>query len=143
EFALGNKTIAFTVGDAYRPADLAVLDGKGVRKITSVNEDVLAFRNLAKVEARAIRSPVDGAHIDAWLVKPPDFDAAKQYPLILEIHGGPHANYGPHFSSEIQLYAAAGYLVLYANPRGSTSYGEAFANLIDKDYPGKDYDDLM
>ena len=142
-FALGNKTIAFTAGDAYRPADVAVLDGKGIRKITAVNDDVLAFRDLATVEARAIASPVDHAHVDAWLVKPPGFDPAKQYPLILEIHGGPHANYGPHFAAEIQLYAAAGYLVVYANPRGSTSYGEAFANLIDKDYPGKDYDDLM
>jgi len=143
-FALGGKTLAFTAGDAYRPADVAVLEANGaVRRVTSVNEDVLAHEDLATVESRAIASPVDRAHIDAWLVKPPGFDAAKAYPLILEIHGGPHANYGPHFSAEMQLYAAAGYLVLYANPRGSTSYGEAFANLIDKSYPGNDYDDLM
>src|SRR3546814_6031252 len=63
--------------------------------------------------------------------------------LILEIHGGPFAAYGPHFSTDNQLYAAAGYAVLSANPRGSTSYGAAFANEIDKAYPGNDYFDLI
>jgi dipeptidyl aminopeptidase/acylaminoacyl peptidase len=77
------------------------------------------------------------------MVTPPDFDPSRKYPLILEIHGGPFAAYGPSFSTDDQLYAAAGYIVLYTNPRGSTSYGEEFANLIDKAYPGHDYDDLM
>jgi dipeptidyl aminopeptidase/acylaminoacyl peptidase len=76
-------------------------------------------------------------------VLPPKFDAAKKYPLILEIHGGPFLSYGPVFSTDDQLYAAAGYVVVYANPRGSTSYGEAFANLIHHDYSSHDYDDLM
>ena len=75
--------------------------------------------------------------IDAWLVTPPNFDRSKKYPLILEIHGGPFAAYGPLFSTDYQLYAAAGYVVLYTNPRGSTSYGEEFANLIHHKYPGK------
>ena len=74
---------------------------------------------------------------------PPDFDPQRKYPTILEIHGGPFAAYGPSFSTDDQLYAAAGYVVLYANPRGSTSYGEAFANQIHHAYPGHDYDDLM
>ena len=77
------------------------------------------------------------------MLKPPGFDAQKKYPLILEIHGGPFANYGDRFSSENQVYAAAGYVVVYANPRGSTSYGEEFGNLIDRNYPGQDYHDLM
>jgi len=64
-------------------------------------------------------------------------------PLILEIHGGPFANYGDRFTSEIQLFAAAGYGVLYLNPHGSTSYGEEFGNLIHHNYPGQDFDDLM
>ena len=85
----------------------------------------------------------DGREVQGWLVTPPDFDAKKKYPLILEIHGGPFANYGERFSTEMQLYAAAGYVVLYVNPRGSTSYGEEFANLIHLNYPGQDYDDLM
>lgn len=80
----------------------------------------------------------DQLPIDARLVTPPDFDAGKKYPLILEIHGGPFAAYGPTFSTDDQLYAAAGYVVLYVNPRGSTSYFEAFANQIDKTCPNHD-----
>jgi acylaminoacyl-peptidase len=74
---------------------------------------------------------------------PPGFEAGRRYPLILEIHGGPYAGYGPDFSPELQLYAAAGYAVLYVNPRGSTGYGQAFADLIQHRYPGEDFDDLM
>jgi acylaminoacyl-peptidase len=74
---------------------------------------------------------------------PPDFDPSKKYPMVLEIHGGPFADYGDRFSAELQLYSAAGYVVLYTNPRGSTSYGAEFANLIHHNYPGNDYDDLM
>jgi dipeptidyl aminopeptidase/acylaminoacyl peptidase len=73
----------------------------------------------------------------------PQFDAGKQYPLLLEIHGGPYENYGPRFAPETQLYASAGYVVLYVNPRGSTSYGQAFADRIQHNYPSQDYDDLM
>ena len=76
-------------------------------------------------------------------MKPPGFDPEKSYPMILEIRGGPHSAYGPNYSTEAQLYAAAGYVVFYTNPRGSTSYGEEFANTIDLAYPGYDYDDLM
>jgi len=91
----------------------------------------------------AVASSFDQHPIDAWMITPPDFDAAKKYPLILEIHGGPWSAYGPNFSTDDQLYAAAGYVVVYANPRGSTSYGQAFADFIDKNYPSHDYDDLM
>jgi len=90
-----------------------------------------------------VNSSFDQRPIDAWMILPPDFDPAKKYPLILEIHGGPQTAYGPNFSTDDQLYAAAGYIVLFTNPRGSTSYGEEFTNLIDKDYPGHDYDDLI
>ena len=81
--------------------------------------------------------------MQGWVVTPPDFDPSKKYPLLLEIHGGPFAGYGGAFSAEIQLYAAAGNIVLYSNPRGSTGYGEEFGNLIHHDYPNHDYDDLM
>jgi dipeptidyl aminopeptidase/acylaminoacyl peptidase len=85
----------------------------------------------------------DGARIQAWLVTPPDFDPAKKYPLILEIHGGPHAAYGFSFFHEFQAFAAAGFVVLFTNPRGSTSYGSEFANVIQYKYPGDDFHDLM
>jgi acylaminoacyl-peptidase len=143
-FDVGGGTLAFTTTTPQRPADLATLRGNGATaRRTAVNEDLLGQRALATVESRWVTSPADGARIHAWVVKPPDFDPGRRYPLILEIHGGPHTNYGPRFAAEMQLFAAAGYVVLYTNPRGSTSYGEDFANLIDKDYPGRDYDDLM
>jgi dipeptidyl aminopeptidase/acylaminoacyl peptidase len=95
------------------------------------------------VQPLKVTSAFDQRPIDAWLVLPPNFDRNKKYPLILEIHGGPFAAYAPLFSTDYQLYAAAGYVVLYTNPRGSTSYGYEFANLIHHKYPGNDYDDLM
>ena len=85
----------------------------------------------------------DGKHIQAWLQKPPNFDPHKKYPLILNIHGGPHVAYGHIFDHEFQWMAAKGYVVLYPNPRGSTSYGQEFGNVIQYHYPGDDYKDLM
>lgn len=95
-------------------------------------------RTLGAVEELSFNSSVDQRKIQGWIVKPPGFDSAKKYPLLLEIHGGPFASYGPSFAAEIQLYAAAGYVVLYLNPRGSTGYGEEFADLIHHDYPDND-----
>jgi len=140
----GRDRIAFTQVSAYHPADLAVVDGRGgkARKLTALNEDLFAYRELGQVEEIWFASNFDQRPIHGWIVKPPDFDAAKKYPLILEIHGGPFANYGSRFAAEIQLYASAGYVVLYTNPRGSTSYGQEFGNLIHHAYPGHDYDDL-
>ena len=89
------------------------------------------------------KSSHDQREIQGWIVKPPHFDPDKQYPLLVENHGGPISNYGERFSPEIQLYAAAGYVVFYPNPRGSTGYGEEFANLLYHNYPGEDYDDIM
>jgi len=85
----------------------------------------------------------DGKKIQAWIQKPPDFDPNKKYPLILNIHGGPHTAYGYVFDHEFQWMAAKGYVVLYPNPRGSTSYGQEFGNIIQYRYPGDDYKDLM
>ncbi|HEY6484081.1 MAG TPA: S9 family peptidase [Steroidobacteraceae bacterium] len=138
-----NGVVAFTLGGTDHPADLAVAQGGHLRRLTNLNDALFAVRTLAAVQPLAVSSSVDGRPIDAWLVTPPDFAASRKYPLILEIHGGPYASYGAVFSTDDQLYAAAGYVVLYANPRGSTSYGEEFANFIQHDYPSHDYDDLM
>ncbi|HPF27329.1 MAG: S9 family peptidase [Steroidobacteraceae bacterium] len=137
--------VAFVSNSALSPGNVAVSDARGrsVRTLTALNADLLAHRTLGAVERITWRSSADQREIEGWIVTPPDFDANKKYPLILEIHGGPFTAYGPNFSVEIQRYAAAGYVVLYANPRGSTSYGEDFANLIHHAYPGNDYDDLM
>lgn len=136
--------VAYTSTTAYRPSDVAIVGDRGEpTKLTSLNEDVLAHRSLGEVEEISWQSSVGDYEIQGWLVKPPGFDPSKKYPLILEIHGGPFAAYGPTFATELQLFAAAGYVVLYCNPRGSTSYGYDFANEIHHNYPSKDYDDLM
>ena len=126
------------------PGEVAVgTRGGAVRRITALNEDLLGGRTLGEVEEIWWDSSFDGHPIQGWIVKPPDFDPGRRYPLILEIHGGPISNYGDRFSAEMQLLAAAGYVVLYANPRGSTSYGEEFGDLLYHNYPGEDYDDLI
>ena len=138
-----NGIVAFTSGAPDHPPDLSIARGSRATRLTRLNDDLFAVRRLGKVEPLAVSSSFDKRSIGAWLVTPPNFDPGRKYPLILEIHGGPYASYGPVFSSDDQLYAAAGYMVLYANPRGSTSYGEEFANFILHDYPSHDYDDLM
>ena len=126
------------------PSDLAVgtLNKAGSRQITFVNKDLFGHKTLGKVEEIWYESSHDGRKIHGWIIKPPDFDPDKKYPLIIEIHGGPFANYGARFDFEKQIMASKGYVVLYANPRGSTSYGEEFGNLIHHAYPGDDFYDL-
>ncbi len=146
EYAVGGGDVyAFTLGTTQSPAELGAgrAGDKGTAQLTHLNDNLLGHRELAKVEELWVKSSADGRDIQAWLALPPGFDPAKKYPLILEIHGGPFTNYGSRFSAEVQLYAAAGYVVLYVNPRGSTSYGTDFSNLIHHAYPGEDYDDLM
>jgi dipeptidyl aminopeptidase/acylaminoacyl peptidase len=138
-----NGRVAFPHNTPSRPADVATASGASLRVLTTLNDDLLGARTLGTVREIIWKSSKDQREIQGWVVTPPDFDPAKKYPLILEIHGGPFTAYGPNYTTEIQLFAAAGYIVLYANPRGSTSYGEAFGNLIHHAYPGDDYDDLM
>jgi dipeptidyl aminopeptidase/acylaminoacyl peptidase len=136
---------AFTITDTDHPSDLAVGGPRTTqsRRITHLNDDLFAFRTPGAVEEFWVESSFDGRPVQGWILTPPGFDPQKRYPLMLEIHGGPFANYGRRFSMECQLFAAAGYVVVYTNPRGSTSYGEEFGNLIHHAYPGHDYDDLM
>lgn len=144
-FSVSDKgKIAYTISRPHRPADVAVTEeGKKTQILTSLNEDLLAYRKLGRVEEIWYKSSVDNREIQGWLVYPPDFNEDKKYPLLVENHGGPILNYGPHFSAEMQLYASQGYVVFYPNPRGSTSYGEEFGNLLYNNYPGEDYNDVM
>jgi dipeptidyl aminopeptidase/acylaminoacyl peptidase len=127
------------------PGDLELFNGRNWgagQKLTHLNDELLRRITLSKVEEVLFDSS-GGAHIQGWLVKPPDFDAKRHYPLILEIHGGPYYMYDAAFNPQFQNFAANGYILLYINPRGSTGYGNAFTNAIAKHYPGPDYDDLM
>jgi dipeptidyl aminopeptidase/acylaminoacyl peptidase len=140
------KNGAFTVTydtptDAGDIAAGSISDPK-TRVLTFMNQQLFLQKKLGAVEEFWFESSVDNRKVEGWIVKPPDFDPAKKYPLILEIHGGPFANYGDRFDTNKQIWAAKEYVVLYINPRGSTSYGEEFANLIHHAYPGDDFYDL-
>jgi dipeptidyl aminopeptidase/acylaminoacyl peptidase len=138
------------IGDIAR-IDLALAEDANARQpgavaapalITHVNDDL--FKEIKQSEPEEIwYKTFDGKNIQGWILKPPDFDASKKYPLILEIHGGPHSAYGNTYTHEFQWMAAKGYVVLFVNPRGSTSYGQDFGNIIQFHYPGDDYKDLM
>jgi acylaminoacyl-peptidase len=138
-----NNRYAYTLGNVNNPSDLGVGYNTSSKRLTALNKDLFDHKELGNVEEVWFKSSFDERQIQGWLVKPPNFDPSKKYPLILEIHGGPFSNYGFRFSAEIQLFASKGYVVLYTNPRGSTSYGKEFANLIHHNYPNQDYDDLM
>ena len=139
-----NARFAYTQARPSAPAALASgTSARDIATLTALSENLLGERSLGSVEEIGFDSSVDGRRIQGWIVRPPNFTAGKKYPLLLEIHGGPFASYGASFAAEIQLYAAAGYVVLYLNPRGSTGYGEQFADLIHHDYPDRDFDDLM
>jgi dipeptidyl aminopeptidase/acylaminoacyl peptidase len=138
--------IIYIVSTPTRVNDLFVLDRTSEnavpRQLTDINKELFSKLNLTEPEEIHYKT-FDGKTIEAWLQKPPDFNSAKKYPLILNIHGGPHAAYGYIFEHEFQWMAAKGYVVLYPNPRGSTTYGQDFGNVIQYHYPGDDYKDLM
>ncbi|MSR02466.1 MAG: S9 family peptidase [Gemmatimonadetes bacterium] len=140
-------SIAFSWSTTGQPSEVAVvrptpIAAAAAKIVTAINADVLADRAIGQVEEIWWKSSKDSLPIQGWIIKPPGFDPSRKYPMILEIHGGPFANYGDRFDEEKQLMAAAGYVVLYTNPRGSTSYGEKFGNLIHHAYPGDDFFDL-
>lgn len=138
----GSKTV-FTISTPTQVGDIYVMERGGKpRQLTRTNDALFAKLNLTEPEEIWYTS-FDGKKIQTWVQKPPNFDPSKKYPLILNIHGGPHAAYGYVFDHEFQWMAAKGYVVLYPNPRGSTSYGQEFGNIIQYNYPGDDYKDLM
>ncbi len=136
--------VALAITTPTNIGDLYVLDtaSRKMRRLTNINEKLFSEIKLTEPETLWYTS-FDGKRIEAWAQRPPDWDASKKYPMILNIHGGPHSAYGYTFDHEFQWMAAKGYIVLYPNPRGSTSYGQDFANIIQFHYPGDDFNDLM
>jgi dipeptidyl aminopeptidase/acylaminoacyl peptidase len=137
--------VVATVSSYHEPGDIWSFNlGNPARmqRLTRVNEDILTGVTLGEVEEIWYES-TGGLEIQGWIIKPPDFDPSREYPLILVIHGGPHGMYGVGFNHRWQHHAAEGYVVLYTNPRGSSGYGSAFGNEINNAYPDKDFDDLM
>jgi dipeptidyl aminopeptidase/acylaminoacyl peptidase len=140
----GAQKLAYVLSSATVVGDLHVVDAatSATRKLTTFNDAL--FGQVTMNEPEEIWYPsFDGRKIQGWILKPPSFDPARKYPLILQIHGGPHSAYGNTFTHEFQWMAAKGYVVLYTNPRGSSNYGQDFGNVIQYNYPGDDYKDLM
>ena len=133
--------VAAVISTPTNIGDVFCFDGS-FHQLTKINDTLFSGLKMSEPEMIWTTS-FDGKKIQSWVQRPPDYDAAKKYPLILNIHGGPHAAYGYTFDHEFQWMAAKGYIVLYPNPRGSTSYGQDFANIIQYHYPGDDYKDLM
>lgn len=138
-FGVGVRTSGQAPPDVVR---FPLRTAGAMTQLTRVNDDLFAGRRLGVQEELWFTSR-DGTRVQGWIVKPPDFDPSRKYPLLMEIHGGPFADYTVAFNYNYQAWAARGYVVLFTNPRGSTSYGEAFARGIDFAYPSVDHDDLM
>ena len=138
-----NKHIVYTMTSPYNPADLVIYANGENTRLSNLNYNLFKGKDLGEIEDIWYESSVDGRKIQGWIAKPPGFDPNNKYPLIVENHGGPISNYGDRFSPEVLLYSSAGYVVFYPNPRGSTSYGEEFGNLLYRNYPGDDYHDVM
>lgn len=138
------KKLIYVLSTPTRVTDLYIADrnGANAKQLTRINDTLFSKLNLTEPEEIWFTS-FDGKRVHTWVQKPPDFDPKKKYPLILNIHGGPHAAYGFVFDHEFQWMAAKGYVVVYPNPRGSTSYGQDFGNIIQHNYPGDDHQDLM
>ncbi|WP_237713930.1 S9 family peptidase [Novosphingobium sp. Rr 2-17] len=142
-FSLANDgTVAFPSASADRPLEAAVSRKGKTQVVSHLNDALLSQRCVAQVDRISVASSVDGRSIEAWLMKPPISKTPGRLPLILEIHGGPYSGYGPIWASQLQLYAAAGYAVLYTNPRGSDGEGQAFKDTVDRDFPGRSAEDL-
>lgn len=139
-----NGQVAALLSAPTEPFDLYTfsLDNPSPRRLTSVNAGNLKGVAVSRPEPFWYKS-FDGREIQAWVMKPPGFEEGRKYPMILYIHGGPHALYGNNFFHEFQALAARGYVVLFTNPRGSSGYGQEFGNIIHYRYPGDDYKDLM
>jgi dipeptidyl aminopeptidase/acylaminoacyl peptidase len=138
------QTLALVVSSQTVLGDVRTLDSStgAMTTLTGFNDELFKPLTLSEPEEFWYTS-FDGKRIQGWILKPPDFDPARKYPMILQIHGGPHAAYGNTFTHEFQWMAAKGYVVLFTNPRGSSNYGQEFGNIIQFKYPGDDYKDLM
>jgi len=141
DFDVANGIFAFCASDPSNPGELHIVANGAEARLTDLNP-WLRERYVAQPERYQFTAP-DGWGIEGWLLKPENFDPGRLHPLVLEIHGGPHGQYGWAFFHELQMLAGMGYLVLYANPRGSDGYGERFRSEVVRDWGGKDYVDLM
>jgi dipeptidyl aminopeptidase/acylaminoacyl peptidase len=141
DFDIASGVVAFCASDTTNPGELHMFTQGAEARITDLNP-WLHERYVAQPERQSFTAP-DGWVVEGWLLRPDHFDPGRRYPLVLEVHGGPHGQYGWAFFHELQVLAGMGYMVLYVNPRGSDGYGEFFRRQVVRDWGGKDYVDLM
>ncbi len=141
DFDIASGVVAFCASDTTSPGELHMFTQGAEARITDLNP-WLHERYVAQPERQSFTSP-DGWVVEGWLLRPDHFDPGRRYPLVMEVHGGPHGQYGWAFFHELQILAGMGYMVLYVNPRGSDGYGEFFRRQVVRDWGGKDYVDLM
>jgi dipeptidyl aminopeptidase/acylaminoacyl peptidase len=141
DFDVASGVLAFCASDPTNPGDLYMVTQGAEARVTDLNP-WLRERYIAEPEQHFFTAP-DGWRLEGWVLKPPDHDPNRLYPAVMEIHGGPHAQYGWSFFHELQVLAGMGYVVFYMNPRGSDGYGETFRRSVVRDWGGKDYLDLM
>lgn len=138
----GSNVVAYTFTGTGDVAQLEVLEGSRTRRLTSLNETLLAQRDVAPVEPFTFVS-FDGVEVEAFLTVPLGRTPGSRHPLIVSIHGGPHSQQGPAFDHTAQAYAARGWATLMVNYRGSTGYGQAFTDLIFGDQNGAEARDVL
>ncbi len=145
QFDVSEKgAVVYTKTSTTSLSNLAIVNKRGKElQLTDLNQELNNIVEWGEVEEIKYQSTVDNREIQGWIIYPPAYDKDKPGPLLIENHGGPILNYGERFSAELQLYASKGYIVFYPNPRGSTSYGEEFGDLLYNNYPGDDYQDVM
>jgi dipeptidyl aminopeptidase/acylaminoacyl peptidase len=147
EFTPDRNYMIYTAHSGSRPVEIFKASASGGQPVplTRINDELFAQYSLAPFEEFWVESPSDKAKIHSFLLKPPDFQAGRRYPLLVLIHGGPQGAWGESWSYRWnpQVFAAAGYVVILPNPRGSTGYGQKFTDEINQDWGGKPYEDLM
>jgi len=141
DFDVASGVIAFCASDPRTPGELYMLTKGAEARVTDLNP-WLHDRFVAEPQQEYFTAP-DGWRLEGWVLKPQDFAPDRLYPTVMEIHGGPHAQYGWSFFHELQILTGMGFVVFYMNPRGSDGYGERFRRDVVRDWAGKDYVDLM
>jgi dipeptidyl aminopeptidase/acylaminoacyl peptidase len=146
QFSADDKVMVYLEQSGSKPNEIykALSSGGAGVPLTHLNDDVLNAYQAAALEKISV-DEADGTKIESFVVKPPDFDPSKKYPVLMQIHGGPQGDWGENWSYRwnAQVFAAAGYVVVLPNPRGSTSYGQAFTDAVNGDWGGKAYEDIM
>lgn len=144
--ARDSKSIAMTRSTTSSLSEVLVgaIGANSIRttQLTNFNTPLLKLRTVAKVKSNWIKTS-QGTKVQVWTMLPPGFNPKRKYPAILEIHGGPHAQYGVGFFHEFQMLASAGYIVMYSNPRGSKGYGQAHTAAIKGDWGTADWTDMQ